>query len=291
MNYNNQTLKLMINPVSIKKHIPNFLTSLNILCGSMAVMLAFAGEDYLKYSSYCIFIAAVFDFLDGFAARMLKAYSEIGKQLDSLADMISFGLAPSVIMFQFLCEALNVRRFTWDLPIADKLILSSAFLIVIFSGIRLAKFNVDKRQTDSFIGLPTPANALFIAAFPLIANYILLVPELDFKSYLFWISLAFYIATIKYYVLIPIIIILSYLLISELPMFSLKFQNFSYYDNKHRYQFLAISLLLIIIFQTIAIPLIIITYITMSVIHHLHNLRRASKVKKHMDRIFTNENK
>ena len=154
----------------IKKHIPNFITSLNILCGSVAVILTLEKPEFMHISAFLIILAAIFDFLDGMSARLLKAYSPMGKELDSLADMVSFGLAPTVIMYQLFKVAVFGNEDVFAQGI-DATILLVPMLIAIFSGIRLAKFNVDTRQTESFIGLATPANALIILSFPLILKY------------------------------------------------------------------------------------------------------------------------
>ena len=153
---------------AIKKNIPNFITALNILCGSFSVVLAF--EGYILWAAILIGIASIFDFMDGMAARMLNAYSELGKQLDSLADLISFGFAPSIILFVLMKKSLAIDSISFN-QYSEIAFLAIPFLIVVFSAIRLAKFNVDTRQTSSFIGLPTPANALLIASFPLILHY------------------------------------------------------------------------------------------------------------------------
>ncbi|MFC2118929.1 CDP-diacylglycerol--serine O-phosphatidyltransferase [Bacteroidota bacterium] len=144
----------------IFRHLPNFITSLNMLCGCIGAIYAFNND--LISASILILIAAIFDFLDGMAARLFNAYSDVGKELDSLADIISFGFTPSVILFQLLKRSLNIESFSFDLPIIELAGLILPFLIVVFSGLRLAKFNIDKSQTNSFIGLPTPASALFI---------------------------------------------------------------------------------------------------------------------------------
>ena len=142
----------------IKNHIPNAITLLNLLSGIFSIY--FGMEGNLLFSAYCIFIAAVFDFFDGFAARLLHAKSDIGEQLDSLADVVSFGVAPGFIMFHMIKLSLGLD-FESSLPFFG-------FIIPLFSALRLAKFNVDENQTDSFIGIPTPAVALLIASFPLI---------------------------------------------------------------------------------------------------------------------------
>ncbi len=210
----------------IKKYIPNVITSLNVLCGSVAVVFILRGT--LTIAVLLIILAAVFDFLDGMSARMLKAYSPMGKELDSLADMVSFGLAPGLIMFKLLEYSL-LKDAVLEvnpsfLPIFQLLILGSAFLIPIFSALRLAKFNIDVRQTSSFVGLPTPANALFISSLALIQEHGT-VPAID--NFLLSTS-----------VLVLITIIFSYLLVSEIPMFSLKFKNLFWQENKIQYIFL-----------------------------------------------------
>src|SRR5687767_11262435 len=158
----------------IKKSIPNFITCLNLLCGCIGIVFAFEGN--LIWSAYMVGIAAVLDFLDGFAARMLKVYSDMGKQLDSLADMVTFGMLPGVVMYHLIYFSLENGSVSLDLSDSrlpgQHLTVNPytaylpyfAFLIPVFSAIRLARFNLDSRQSDSFIGLPTPANAIFIVS-------------------------------------------------------------------------------------------------------------------------------
>jgi len=214
----------------MKKHIPNFITSFNLFTGCAAVYLAFGGR--YQYAFIAILIAAVFDFLDGFAARLLKAYSAMGKELDSLADMVSFGLAPGAIMFSMLTDSGLNRWFAMI-----------AFLIPVFSGLRLAKFNIDERQVTSFLGLPTPANAIFMAG--LAYSYSdLLVTNIG--------------------ILIAITLLFSYLLVAEIPMFSLKFKNLSWKENKIQFLFLIGCLIILIIFQFNAFAPIIGWYIVLS---------------------------
>ena len=237
----------------IRKHIPNFITSLNVLCGSVAVVFILKGV--LTTGVFLIILAAVFDFFDGMSARLLKAYSPIGKELDSLADMISFGLAPGLIMFKLLETSLFKTEVIPDLQSnltpGQLLILGSAFLIPIFSALRLAKFNVDERQTISFIGLPTPANALFISSLaliqehgnmPAIDNFLLTTPAL-----------------------IVITILFSWLLVAEIPMFSLKFKNLSWKSNQVQYIFLFCSALLLSLLGLYGITAIIPLFIGISV--------------------------
>jgi len=236
----------------IIRHVPNFITSLNLLSGCISITLAFEGK--LDWAAYMIGIAAVFDFLDGMAARLLKAYSEIGKQLDSLADMVSFGVAPSAILYALIKIALIKNSLLSGMFSTDSIQEALAFipfLIAIFSALRLAKFNIDERQTSSFIGLPTPANAILIASLPLIiANQDPFLENIILNKYL----------------LIGLILVLSYLLISEIPMFSLKFKHLKWKENEFRFIFLALSFVLIVLLKFTAIPIVIFTYILLSVV-------------------------
>jgi len=243
---------------TLLRHIPNFITSLNLLSGSLAVILLANGNtEYGMIAGYLVFVAAIFDFLDGLTARALHAYSDMGKELDSLADLISFGLVPGLIAFNILKDSL----FIIDTPIleieySEMLILLIAMLIPVFSGLRLAKFNVDTRQSVNFIGLPTPANAIFWASLIIMHN------NLIFHTFI-CNNIEFIIGSI---------IVLSFLLVSEIPMFSLKVKNFSIKDNLIRYIFLGISLILLTVILIygypiiIAFPIIIINYIFTSII-------------------------
>jgi CDP-diacylglycerol--serine O-phosphatidyltransferase len=204
----------------MKKYIPNTLTSLNLFSGCIATVMAFQGE--FLWVVVWVIIAALFDFSDGFAARLLKAYSPIGKELDSLADAISFGLAPSVAVFRFLSE--NVITISQN-PVIVEYLPYMAFLLAVFSALRLAKFNVDERQTESFIGLNTPANALFWVSFCYGLTYDapILTPTL---IYTFMVA----------------IIVFSLLMVSEIPMFSLKVKSLKLKGNEYRY-FLAVFII------------------------------------------------
>lgn len=225
----------------MKKHIPNFITSLNLFSGCIAAVYAFNGQ--LETAAYFVLIAALFDFMDGLAARALKAYSEIGKQLDSLADMVSFGFIPGIFIYKMLSNTLSAN----GLP---EYLAYIGFIITIFSALRLAKFNLDTRQTENFIGLATPANTMFFIGVPFIQ-------ALPFEALTLFNN--------------PIILIIltlgfSFLLISEIPLFSLKFKALSLNPNIHRYLLLLISLILIIFFKFAAIPMIIVIYIILSII-------------------------
>lgn len=250
-------------------NLPNLLTALNLFSGILALLFAFSAR--LDLSCLFILIAALCDFLDGFAARKLGVSGELGKQLDSLADMVSFGLVPGVIMFvmlievsdssvQFLPEAsfqstlIKVqlyfqklhhfdlhRGFTW-LPFI-------ALLIPILSLFRLAKFNIDTRQSDSFIGLPTPANTLFFASFPLIYYFA------EWKM-VAWVFQPWFMMTL--------IVLFSFLLVSELPLLALKFKHFRWKGNETRFSLILASGILIPILLAWSIPIIIILYLILS---------------------------
>ncbi|MGL4411210.1 MAG: CDP-diacylglycerol--serine O-phosphatidyltransferase [Bacteroidales bacterium] len=218
----------------IKQSIPNTITCLNLLCGSVATVSAFNGQ--VQLATILIFAAALFDFLDGFAARLLKAYSPMGKELDSLADLISFGFAPSVMLYNLILGNSCIPVWLSYAP----------FLLVVFSALRLAKFNVDDRQTSSFIGLPTPANALFWIT--LIWSYSQNLIPFDLSST----------------VILALVPIFSYLLVSEIPMFSLKVKSLKFAQNRILYIFLAGFVTLVAVFGIFGIALGIIFYIILS---------------------------
>ncbi len=239
--------------MNIKKHIPNTITCGNLVCGCLAIVSAFEGN--LLASTYLVGIAAILDFFDGFTARLLKVHSEIGKQLDSLADMVTFGVVPGVIIYHLFQSSLLMQE---DNHMG--LIAYSAFLIPVFSALRLAKFNIDTRQSDSFIGVPTPANAILICSLPLIKSFQPTVGDFNIvpiiESPIFLVSLS---------------IIMSYLMVAELPLFALKFKNFGWADNKIRFSFLIVSLLLLVAFKFLAIPFIIFLYIILSAVNTMVN--------------------
>ncbi|MCW5909739.1 MAG: CDP-diacylglycerol--serine O-phosphatidyltransferase [Cyclobacteriaceae bacterium] len=217
--------------MSLLRHIPNALTCANLVCGCFGIISLFTNT---VEPAYFIWAACVFDFFDGFAARLLKVSSPIGKELDSLADVVSFGVLPALAMYTWI----GVESVHTYLPYV-------AILIAVFSAWRLAKFNIDENQSDSFIGVPTPANALFISALPFL-------PE------------ALRIAVFSPYVLAAIAIVFSLLLVAPLPLFALKFKSFSWQGNQPRFTFLAVSVLLLAAFHAGAIPFIILFYIGIS---------------------------
>lgn len=218
--------------MKLLKHIPNSLTCLNLLCGCVGIV--FILEGYPVPAAYFVWAACVFDFFDGFAARWLKANSPIGKELDSLADMVSFGVLPSVMMYSWLSSQSDHAY----LPFI-------AFIIAVFSALRLAKFNIDERQTTSFIGLPTPANALFLTALPFLPEGILLFTQ-------------------QAWMLVVIIIVFSLLLVTEIELFALKFKNFAWRGNELRFAFLGLALVLIVVLNKSSLPVIILLYILLS---------------------------
>jgi CDP-diacylglycerol--serine O-phosphatidyltransferase len=234
--------------MSIKNHVPNAITCLNLFSGCIAVVMAFRGLFF--YALLFVILAAVFDFFDGFAARLLHASSPIGKELDSLADMVSFGVAPSVVVF---------TQLSW-LDGAGKFLPFGAFLIAVFSALRLAKFNVDDRQTTSFIGLATPANALFFMGLFAIVD-----PLTPVASYLEPHRGLIHPILFQPAVVLLLVVFFSCLLVSEIPMFSLKFKSFRWEDNRVRFIFLGLSLILLVTLQFVALPFIILLYLLSSV--------------------------
>ncbi|WP_317900136.1 CDP-alcohol phosphatidyltransferase family protein [Aurantibacillus circumpalustris] len=249
--------------MELKKHIPNALTCGNLFFGCLALVQAFNND--LVYTAYFVAIALVLDFFDGFVARLLKVCSPIGKDLDSLADMVTFGVVPGVVMFQLLNAAflsvLNTTDLSGDVGISPNYsgIQTEAyfgFIITIFSCIRLARFNNDTRQSTSFIGLPTPANTMVICSLPLILAF---QPELHFATKLIE-NPAF---------LIAFSCIMSYLLLAEIPLFALKFKNFAWSDNKIVYLFLLVAVVLLFGLNVIAVPLIILLYILISIVNNI----------------------
>lgn len=227
---------------AVTRHIPNTVTCLNLFSGCIACVMAFKANYEL--AAFFILLSAIFDFFDGMLARLLHAPSPIGKELDSLADDVSFGVAPAFIVFSLFHEV-NYPDFLSGLK---EYIPYLAFLIAIFSAIRLAKFNIDERQTSSFIGLPTPANALFWAA-------------LAAGAHDFLISSHFNVIYLTI-----LVILFSGLLVAEIPMFSLKLKNFSWTENRIRYIFILICILLLIFLHVKGFAACIVWYILLSLL-------------------------
>jgi CDP-diacylglycerol--serine O-phosphatidyltransferase len=250
------------------RHIPNLITLGNLLCGSLAIVSIFYGD--LVQAAYLVGAAAVLDFFDGFAARMLKAYSVIGKDLDSLADMVSFGVVPGFMMFKMITfvtgtyygngfgEALRSGGSGWY-PMAG-------FVIILFSALRLAKFNNDKRQTEGFIGLPTPANAILICSLPLVFDFGQSYMSLTVMNAPFITDGAN---------LAIAACILSLLLVTDISMFSLKFRSFSWPGNQTRYIYLSACLTMFILLGRAAVPLTILLYIAANVVQNIFSKKET----------------
>ncbi len=217
----------------IKKHIPNALTCANLLSGCIGSIYAFNGD--LKTVAFFVIISGVFDFFDGSAARLLNVKSDIGKELDSLADVISFGFLPGIIVYKLLM----LSGLDW--------VSYAGFLITVFSALRLAKFNIDTRQTEDFIGLNTPMNTFLIISLPYLAD--------DFAF------------ITNPYFLIALIAVVSYLLTSEIKLFSMKLSSLKWQPNKYKFIFVIIAVLLVAFLKFAAIPIVLVIYILFSQLH------------------------
>lgn len=246
----------------MKKHIPNLFTLLNLFSGMLAVLMA--STDRLVAASGFVLLGIFFDFFDGFFARKFNIQGELGKQLDSLADVVTSGVVPGIIMFQLL---LHSARERWFMELSCEegswrsfdetffyFIPFVGLLIPLAAAYRLANFNIDERQTDSFIGLPTPAFSLLVISLPLILNYS------EGSSMAFWIQ--------NTWVLIGITLLGCYLMNANIPLFSLKFKSYGWSDNQVQYIFLGLSALMLIFFKLAGVPFIIVSYVIISMIHN-----------------------
>jgi len=246
----------------LKRELPNIITLLNLLCGVIATMLA--SIDKLPEAAFLVLLGIFFDFFDGFVARLLNVQSELGKQLDSLADMVTSGVVPGIVMFQLLRKT-NVDWITtdWFVDFSQMNWFPFTGLLVTLSACyRLANFNIDSRQTNSFIGLPTPALTLFIISLPLILKY----SNIEFANSIIH----------NQWFLIATIFVGSYLMNANLPLFSLKFKDYSFKNNVIKYIFLIVSIILLIVLKLVAIPVIIIVYVLFSLID---NVIKKNKLK------------
>lgn len=266
-------------------NLPNLLTAGNLKCGVLSIFMAFSGQ--LEIACYLIFFAAILDFFDGFLARKLNQMSELGKQLDSLADMVTFGVAPGILICVILIiqtqggldvhsgmsfselAFTRINSFFSTLATGDfskiSFVCFSGLIIPFFSLFRLAKFNIDTRQSESFIGLPTPANTIFFTAFPLLmATYYKAGMESPILNFV-----------LTPWVLVTIATLMSLLLIAELPLFSLKFKHFKWSGNEIKFIFLITCLILIPLLFAWAIPIIIILYLILSVIENKRKKQEA----------------
>lgn len=224
---------------SMKRHIPNTITCLNLFSGCIGILMVLKG-DYTA-ALYCVLASGIFDFFDGLVARALHVKSAIGKELDSLADVISFGFLPGMVMYTML-QQVNSHPY---LPLFG-------FLITIFSALRLAKFNIDERQTSDFIGVNTPMNTFLIISLPFVAQ--------TYPAILNNIA-----------VLASITVVSSLLLVSELKLFSMKLSSLAWKDNKFKYLFLLTAIVLLLIFKILAVPMIFMAYIVFSILHFKAN--------------------
>jgi CDP-diacylglycerol--serine O-phosphatidyltransferase len=237
----------------MKKQIPNLITLTNLLIGCIAITKAF--EKEIEISAYLILLAALLDFLDGFAARMLNAFSEMGKILDSLSDLISFGLAPAVLLYQVMIMSLTLQDSSFNYEtanFAEQVIMFSTFLITIFGAIRLARFSISEPSNDHFTGLPIPAAGILALSIGLI-----IVETSNEAIQTLLLSTPLLIITI---------VVTGLLMVSKIPMFSLKFKGMGWKSNQIKYIFILLSALLLILFRFYAVPMLIVLYILMSLI-------------------------
>jgi CDP-diacylglycerol--serine O-phosphatidyltransferase len=225
----------------LKKHLPNAITCANLFSGCIGIVYAFQGN--LEFAAYFVVLSGIFDFFDGMVARLLNVKSAIGKELDSLADMVSFGFLPGVVMYQLLLR--STPEFFESTP---AFLPYLAFIITVFSALRLAKFNIDTRQTEEFIGLNTPMNTLFIVSLPFIAK--------DYPAIIWSTS-----------ILLAIVVITSFLLVSEIQIFSMKLSDKSWAKSKFKYIFLILSIILVALLKFTAVPFVLVLYIGLSVVH------------------------
>lgn len=246
----------------MKKHIPNLFTLMNLFSGMIAVIMA--ATDELVLAALFVFLGIFFDFFDGFFARKFNVEGELGKQLDSLADVVTSGVVPGIVMFQLMLYA---TKGQWFMELSCEVgdwrdyqdtyyyfLPFTGLLITLAAAYRLANFNIDERQSNSFIGLPTPAFSMFVVSLPLILYY---------SDQLFFHQLLQ-----NFYVLLAITITGCYMMNAEIPLFSLKFKNYGFKGNETKYVFLTGTLVMLLTLQTVAIPLTILFYVLLSVIEN-----------------------
>lgn len=232
--------------MNFKKHIPNTITLINLFCGCIAVV--FIANSQFEYALFFVALGIFFDFFDGFFARLFHVSSPLGLQLDSLADMVTSGVAPGFVMYQLF------QGLEYD-PSLISMYSFFGFIITLGACYRLANFNIDERQTDSFLGLPTPANALFILSLPLVIKE----NNFDFVSQILSNN----------YTLIVISLLSAFVMNAEIPLFSLKIKNFSFQKNALQIVFLISSVLLLVFFRYLGIPIVIVFYVLLSVFNNL----------------------
>lgn len=269
------------------RFVPSLLTCSSAFCGMLSTFLALEGEKSLVWAAYLILIAAVFDFSDGFAARLLDACSELGKQLDSLADAISFGVAPSAILFQFLKQSMRLRGGIFTFAPWEIAVLLCSILVAVFAILRLAKFNIDPDQAHSFKGLASPACAMFMASIPLIDAAVpedMLIThildacgmEIEFKWEMILIGLQVF-GLGKWYILLPMAMFVAVMMVTNLPMFSLKLKSLKYSEHTLVFNFLIFAVIMLILFKWLAVPILIFAYIIVSFIKWLGSRNKEAK--------------
>jgi CDP-diacylglycerol---serine O-phosphatidyltransferase len=220
--------------MNILRHLPNTLTSLNLLSGCLGIVAVLQGPAH--HAVWYVIAACVFDFFDGFSARALNVSSPIGKELDSLADMVSFGVLPALVMYRMI-----------DTQSPNEFLPFIAFSLAVFSALRLAKFNIDETQREHFVGLPTPANALFITSLVYLASPFDIVISQDLA-------------------LLAITAIFSFLLVAPVELFALKFKSYGWAGNELKFTFIAFAVLILTVWQLAAMPFVILTYVAASLL-------------------------
>ena len=243
----------------MKRHLPNAITCLNLLCGCLALTFIF-GSDSVT-GAYFVGLAAVADFFDGLVARALRVSSPIGKDLDSLADMVSFGVVPGAILYQLLLAATLRHDVSGALTATGhaptEYLALGGFVVTVFSALRLAKFNNDTRQSDSFIGLPTPACTLVVASLPLVIAH----ETARHPNATTWLGQLL----LNPVFLLALAVLLSGLLVAELPLFALKFKNLKWLGNRRRFLFVALALGLVLGLGAAGVPLAVLAYVLFSI--------------------------
>lgn len=233
--------------MGLRQHIPNVITCCNLFSGCLSILFSLSGMPVA--ASLMVFVAGLFDFFDGFTARLLKAHSPIGGELDSLSDVVSFGVAPGFIMYRLMCEGMTEP--IW--PVGKvSLFACLAFLLPVFAAVRLAKFNIDKRQTTSFLGLPTPPMAIFMASLPLA----------------FWQLGMLGAPVLSPWLCLGMVMLFSVLMVCNRPFFSFKMKRLSWKDYKLQWIFLGLAVLGFVAFRWVALPFILLGYILLSVLFY-----------------------
>lgn len=270
------------------RFVPSLLTCSSAFCGLLSTFLALEGEKSLVWAAYLILLAAVFDFSDGFAARLLDACSELGKQLDSLADAISFGVAPSAILFQVLKQSMRLRGGLSTFAPWEIIVLLCSILVAVFAILRLAKFNIDPEQAHSFKGLASPACAMFMASMPLIDAAVpedmlitnildMIGNEAEFKWEMILIGLQVF-GIGKWFVVLPLAMFVAVMMVTNLPMFSLKLKSLKYSEHKLVFNFLIFAVVMLLLLKWLAVPILIFAYIIVSFVQWVRD--RKAGVKK-----------